>query len=53
MMVPPCYNINEIGNVARTNGERPRWTTPYYMYPYAYLILLFDTYVALTLKSVV
>jgi hypothetical protein len=28
-MVPPYHNIKEIGNIARTNGERPHWTTPY------------------------
>jgi hypothetical protein len=27
MMAPPYYNITEIGNIARTNGERPRWST--------------------------
>jgi hypothetical protein len=31
MMVPPyyMYNIKDIGNIVRTNGERPRWTTAY------------------------
>jgi hypothetical protein len=23
------HNIKEDGNAIRTNGERPRWTTPY------------------------
>jgi hypothetical protein len=26
-MVPPYTIVKEIGNIARTNGERPRWTT--------------------------